>query len=272
MELARRNAVASDWTITTYTIANFRILRISFLVENFSLEKMRHVYGFRNRPNPDISMEPMANWELEAILDRETRKNKAVLCFPQRELVWGPLVEIGVVETFDIQNSEFHFCESLWQIVTPKLNRKDINFVKNVSEGNKLESWDKIRDFFIHQACKYQTSVKLWDAQQRNEPLHQKFPRFLKLEDLDRSALTSIDLRRKMGIANDEGLAKRHLKHLLIEADNSTVKVKTHPQPVLCAQKDITKLAKNMDRILNLCKHAIPVCAFEENRIDKNLR
>ena len=216
-------------------------------------------------------MEPMANWELEAILDREIKKNKAVLCFPQKELVWGPLVEIGVVETFNIQNSEFHFCESLWQITTPKLDRKDINFVKNISDGRKQESWDKIRDYFIHQACKYQTSVKLWDAQQRNRPLHQKFPRFLKLEDLDRSALITTELRRKMGIANDEGLAKRHLKHLLIETGNLTVKMKT-THPILLAQKDIVKLAKNLDRILNLCKHTIPSQAFEEEKIDKNLR
>ena len=35
---------------------------------------MRFVYGFRPRPNPNIELEPMQNWELEAILERESQE------------------------------------------------------------------------------------------------------------------------------------------------------------------------------------------------------
>ena len=35
---------------------------------------MRFVYGFRPRPNPNIELEPMQDWELETILERESKE------------------------------------------------------------------------------------------------------------------------------------------------------------------------------------------------------
>ena len=142
---------------------------------------MRFVYGHRNRPNPDINLEPMDEWELNRILNRENkRKCKSVLCFANKELTWGPQVEIGVVETLSIQGRDFWLSETLCQVSTPKLNREEINFIRNLSEGIKMEKWSNIRQSFIKELCKYTTTVKLWDAQFRNGPLYQEYPEFLR--------------------------------------------------------------------------------------------
>ena len=188
------------------------------------------------------------------------------MCFNEEELLWGPVVEIGVVDTFSIQNSEFFFTEALWQVTCPKLNRADINFVNNNNEGRKKESWSSIREFFIHQACKYQTSVKLWDAQKPTQALHQKLPMFIK-----QNMLTSLNQRLKLNVPDDEGLARGQLKHLLIDCDNATYAARTAGSTVLNS-RDFSKLAKNLNRILKICKYILPNRAFSDDKIDNNLR
>ena len=65
---------------------------------------MRYVYGYRDRPVEGIVIEPMSNGELEYILERELKKCKSTLCFPEKDLLWGPQIEIAAVETFQIYN------------------------------------------------------------------------------------------------------------------------------------------------------------------------
>ena len=81
---------------------------------------MRFVYGHHRRPNSDIDLNPMMEWEMENILEKDRLKYKSALCFPDKILIWGPAVEVGMVETLEIQNSDVFFCEALWQITTPK--------------------------------------------------------------------------------------------------------------------------------------------------------
>ena len=59
---------------------------------------MRYVYGYRDRPVEGIVIEPMSNGELEYILERELKKCKSTLCFPEKDLLWGPQIEIAAVE------------------------------------------------------------------------------------------------------------------------------------------------------------------------------
>ena len=142
----------------------------------------------------------------------------------------------------------------------------DINFVNNNDIGRKKESWSNIREFFIHQACKYQTSVKLWDAQKPMQVLHQELPPFIK-----QNKLTSLNQRLKLNVPDDEGLAKFQLKHLLIDCENATYTARTNDSTVL-ENKDYLKLAKSMNRILKICKYILPMRAFNDDKIDKNFR
>ena len=83
---------------------------------------MRFIFGLHHRPNPRIILEPLCDSEMEYVLQRESSRYKSVVCLPGRELVWGPRLEVSVVETLKIQNSDFEFVESLWQVATPKVS------------------------------------------------------------------------------------------------------------------------------------------------------
>ena len=82
---------------------------------------MRFIHGLHHRPNPLINLEPLGDSEVEYVLNRENNRYKSVVCLPGRELVWGPKLEISMVETLKIQNSDFEFVEALWQVATPKV-------------------------------------------------------------------------------------------------------------------------------------------------------
>ena len=83
---------------------------------------MRYIYGLHHRPNPNIKLEPLCEGEMEYVLQRENNRFKSVLCLPGKELLWGPKLEIGMVEVFKIQNYDFEFVECLWQVATPKVS------------------------------------------------------------------------------------------------------------------------------------------------------
>ena len=83
---------------------------------------MRFIHGHRNRPNPEITLDPLGEWEIQERLEREPEIKKKTICLPGKELVWGPQLEIGVTETLQIQNSDFLFTEAIWQIATPKVS------------------------------------------------------------------------------------------------------------------------------------------------------
>ena len=70
---------------------------------------MRFVYGYRDRPVEGLVIEPMSNGELEHVLKRESEKCKSTLCFPEKELLWGPQVEIAAVETLRLFNKDGFF-------------------------------------------------------------------------------------------------------------------------------------------------------------------
>ena len=81
---------------------------------------MRFVFGWRERPNPKIQIEPMMEHELSRILFEKEKIMRSAICFPDKSLIWGPPLEIGVVETFKIQNLDFTMTEALWQVAIPK--------------------------------------------------------------------------------------------------------------------------------------------------------
>ena len=59
-------------------------------------------------------------------------------------------------------------------------------------EGRRQERWSDIRDNLIKKACKYQTTMKLWDAQRHTGTLHQEYPEFLQVSDLQNPAKDSL--------------------------------------------------------------------------------
>ena len=83
---------------------------------------MRFIHGFHNRPNPLINLEPLGDADIQYVLDRENKRFKSVICLPDKELIWGPRLEIGMVETMMIRNEDFEFTECLWQVATPKVS------------------------------------------------------------------------------------------------------------------------------------------------------
>ena len=228
---------------------------------------MRFVYGHRNRPNPDINLEPMDDWELNRILNRETNnKRKSVLCFAREELIWGPQVEVGVVETLAIQGKDFLMSEALCQVTTPKLNREEINFIRNLSEGRKMESWSNIRQNMIKELCKYTTTVKLWDAQYQGGPLYQEYPKFLSAADF-----YSPNKRVQMDIPDNEKQINKDIRNLLYKCNKLTDKAFVKSFAPL-DDSSFFKLEKTMNRILTMCKNAVPYRAFNDKNINKHIR
>ena len=81
---------------------------------------MRFVMGWRDRPNPEINIEPLLESDLTSTLMRKDNIMRSAICFPDRSLIWGPVTEIGVVEMLKVCNPDFTLTESLWQIAIPK--------------------------------------------------------------------------------------------------------------------------------------------------------
>ena len=161
---------------------------------------------------------------------------------------------------------EFTFSETLYQITTPKINREDINFAENLVDGIKMEPWDNVREKFLKIMSIYQTSVKLWDCQRKGGPLDQGYPDFLRAEDF-RSPIRRV----KMDIPDDENLVRRQLKNLMVNCNKITDDRFSKKLRIL-NDKEYTKLAKAMDRILVICKNVMPSRAFNDDNIDKQYR
>ena len=227
---------------------------------------MRYVYGYRDRPIEGLDIEPISNGELEYILDREMGKCKSTLCFPDKELMWGPEIEISAVETMQLFNNEFFFSETLYQITAPKINREDINLAENLATGIKMEPWDLVREKFLKTMANYQTSVKLWDCQKKGGPLDQKYPDFLKAEDY----LSPIR-RVRLGIPDDERIVKKQIRNLLVDC-NKITDTRFSKKFRMLSEKEFSKLAKAVDRILIICKNVKPSKAFNDDNIGKKYR
>ena len=129
-----------------------------------------------------------------------------------------------------------------------------------------MESWANIREFFIDQACKYQTTIKIWDAQRPNGPLHQKYPEFLKM-----SEFTSPNRRMKIKVPDSASAAKNQLKKL-IRGCNATTNKYDGIQNRNLNRKDLDKISKGASRILNLCSNVLPNTAHNNDQIHGLIR
>ena len=76
--------------------------------------------GWRDRPNPEINIEPLLESDLTSTLMRKDNIMRSAICFPDRSLIWGPVTEVGVVEMLKIRSSDFTLTDALWQIAIPK--------------------------------------------------------------------------------------------------------------------------------------------------------
>ena len=123
-----------------------------------------------------------------------------------------------------------------------------------------------MRTFFIKQALKYQTTMKLWDSQRRGGALHQKYPEFLKISDFQ-----SPSKRMELSVPDDEFLAKRQLRNLLRSVGVTTDKYINFRYKRFNG-KDMTKVSKGTSRILKLCSNVLPNKAFNVDEIDTNIR
>ena len=119
-------------------------------------------------------------------------------------------------------------------------------------EGKKTEDWASIRNFFVEQACKYQTSVKLWDAQRPGGPLHQVYPDFLAGDEY---AAHRKKWKVEVPINNEH--AKSQLRKL-IKSCEKTAKKADDSNNNCFTSSDLIKISKGTSRILNLCSHFIP--------------
>ena len=129
-----------------------------------------------------------------------------------------------------------------------------------------MESWSNIREYFIEQACKYQTTVKLWDAQRVNGPLHQNYPEFLKLNEF-----TSPNRRLKIKVPDSQSAAKGHLRKLA-NGCNSIMKNYDAIKNRNLSRKDLDKVSKGLSRILNLCSNVLPATAHTNDQIHDLIR
>ena len=229
---------------------------------------MRWVAGLHERPHPDICIEPMFDWELENMLNRHSEKSALhnTICFPTSELIWGPRLEVSAVETFSMEGEDFLLTEMLWQISVPKMNRESMNYLNNLDNGRKKEPWSNIRDFFIDTACKYQTSVKLWDAQTAGNPLFQEYPDFIKAEELD-SPLK----RMKLDVPDEKFRALARVNKLINSCGAIIDKYQT-PFYRNLSQKDCTKLYKGINKVLAICSNIVPNVAHKNETITECIR
>lgn len=133
-------------------------------------------------------------------------------------------------------------------------------------EGRKTEGWANIRDFFVEQACKYQTSVKLWDAQRPGGPLHQIYPEFLSRDEC------RISMRKlKCEIPNSENQAKNQLRKLIKSCKKTTGKLEDANNNSF-SSGDLIKVSKGVNRILNLCSNFIPNEAHNDTDVHNLIR
>ena len=133
-------------------------------------------------------------------------------------------------------------------------------------EGRKMERWSDMRNFFIQQALKYQTTMKLWDSQRKGGALYQKYPEFLKLTDFH-----SPSKRMELNVPDDEYLAKKQLRNLLKSVGITTDKY-VNLQYKRLNGKDMVKISKGTSRILKLCSNVLPNKAFNMDEVDNNIR
>ena len=147
-----------------------------------------------------------------------------------------------------------------------QLNRNDINGAANFIEGKKMEGWADIRNFFLEQACKYQTSVKLWDAQKPGGPLHQTYPTFLP-ETERRAPLRKTKFEVPLSVDHARG----QLKRLIKSCEKTALKVDDVNNNNLDGW-DLIKVSKGLSRILNLCSYYIPNEAHGNENIHNLIR
>ena len=150
-----------------------------------------------------------------------------------------------------------------------QLNRSAINGAYNFLEGKKEEGWSNIRNFFVDQACRYQTSVKLWDAQRPGAPLHQNYPDFLSESDFKIP-----NKRTKVEAPASKGQAKNQLRKL-VRSCQQTTKSMIHNNNRLVggmSNNDLIKISKGTNRILNLCSNYIPDDAHNSDDVHQLIR
>ena len=146
------------------------------------------------------------------------------------------------------------------------MDRKNINYINNLNEGRDLARWADIREYFIKEACTYQSTIKLWDAQREGGPLFQKLPDFI-----DNSEVLSNTLREKLKLPLTISGARNQLNRTVRSCGAIMDRYFGQKFRIL-SRKDLIKLSKGVSRILALSTNVLPNMTYNNDDIDELVR
>ena len=146
------------------------------------------------------------------------------------------------------------------------MNRKNIDYINNLNEGRDRARWADIREFFLKEACAYQSTIKLWDAQKEGGPLFQRLPDFI-----DNSEVLSNSLREKLKLPLTISSARNQLNRLIRSC--GAIMDRYFGQEVrILSRKDLIKLSKGVSRSLALSTNVLPNMTFKNKDVDELIR